>query len=292
MKYFEVTFTLSPCTQDARDLLSAMSGEAGFETFEDTADGLTGYVQQQLFNRQELDNIIAVFPIEGVDIRYKIEEAEDRDWNAEWEEEGFDPIVVSGQLTIHDGRHLPAVPTPLSIEIDARMAFGTGTHQTTRMVCATLLDILRASDTASTAKNVLDCGCGTGILSICALKLGAGHCTAYDIDQWSVDNTRHNSIINQVEQQMTILHGDATLLDNMEPCFDIVMANINRNILLNDMPRFADKMRPGATLIVSGFYQADIPLLQQKAESLGMILTGTRSDDDWACLTFKKNITL
>ena len=266
MKYYEVQFTLTPCTQDARDILSAMAGEAGFETFEETTDGLTGYVQQQLFDRTLLDSVIEGFPFGDTHIIYNVREAEDRDWNEQWEQEGFEPIVVEREqagttestdaLVIHDGRHQPATAAPLSIEIDAHMAFGTGPHETTRMICAILLDLLpvvTAHPSAQSSYTVLDCGCGTGILGICALKLGATHCTAYDIDEWSVDNTRHNAVINHVDRQLTPLHGDATLLDSLTERFDLVMANINRNILLQDLPRFVTKMRPGATLILSGF---------------------------------------
>ena len=278
MKYFEVEFTLSPCSQDAKDILSAMAGETGFETFEETEHGLTGYVQQELFDSQSLDAVLSEFPIEGTQISYQVREAENRDWNEQWEQEGFEPIVVDGQLVIHDGRHLPSLLSPLSIEIDAHMAFGTGTHETTRIICSTLLKL------DLTGKSVLDCGCGTGILGICALKLGAANCTAYDIDEWSVDNTRHNAIINQVEQQMTILHGNATLLDAITKRFDVVMANINRNILLQDMERFVSVMVPGATLILSGFYQDDCAMVGSKAQSLGIQLQATRTDGDWACL--------
>ena len=281
MKYYEVEFALEPCSQDARDILSALAGEAAFETFEETENGLLGYVQQELFDQPLLDAILEGFPFEDTHISYKVREAEDRDWNEQWEQEGFDPIVVNSQLTIHDGRHLPTETTPLSIEIDARLAFGTGTHETTRMICASLLE----SDI--TGSNVLDCGCGTGILSICALKLGASSCTAYDIDEWSVENTRHNSVINQVESRITILHGDATLLDSLQQRFNLVMANINRNILLQDMERFVSVMAPKGTLLLSGFYQQDCALLQSKAQTLGLTLQDTRHDGDWVCLSFR-----
>lgn len=299
MKYYEVEFTLQPCTQDARDILSAMAGEAAFESFEDTDDGLTGYVQQQLFDPDALKQVVEDFPIGNVHIIYKVREAEDRDWNQAWEEQGFDPIMVGQQLTIHDGRHLPEVATPLNIEIDAHMAFGTGTHETTRMVCQALLEYGAGRDAAATAtsgpvaclsgKHVLDCGCGTGILGITALLLGADSCTAYDIDEWSVDNTRHNSVINRVDERMTILHGDATILDSIRQLFDVVMANINRNILLQDMERFVSVMAPGDTLLLSGFYQEDINTLTDKAASLGLTLQQSRHDGDWACLTFVKS---
>ena len=278
MKYYELFFTIAPCTQDARDVLSALAGEAGCETFEDTETGLKAYVQQSLFDRDAMDCVLEAFPFEGVSITYTVEEAEDRDWNEQWEQEGFEPIIVANRLVIHDGRHLPSATYPIAIEIDAHLAFGTGTHETTRMICATLLDMdLQGAD-------VLDCGCGTGILGICALKLGARHCVGYDIDEWSADNTRHNAVINHVDQQMDALCGDATLLDGISQRFQVVMANINRNILLNDLPTFRSKMADDAQLILSGFYTADIPLLVDKAEECGLRLVSQLEENGWACL--------
>ena len=304
MKYFEIAFTLTPYSSDACDVLAALAGEVGFETFVETETGLTGYVQQSLFDEQALKEALEDFPFEGVSIGYDVQEAEDKDWNEQWEQEGFEPIVVEcgvrseecgvrnvKTLIIHDGRHLPAdvssLHTPhsslLEIEIDAKLAFGTGTHETTRMICSTLLDIF---GNLSPLK-ALDCGTGTGILAICALKLGAKEAIGYDIDEWSVDNARHNAVINQVDDRFTSLLGDVTILKEIEGIFDLVMANINRNILLADMPMMHEKMAPGARLILSGFYTADIPMLTEKAQSLGMTLMAQKEDNDWACLVFQ-----
>ena len=284
MKYYEVKFTLSPLTSDASDVLAALAGEVGFESFEDADDGLKGYVQQHFFDSEMLDTLLQSFPLPHTTITYTVTEAEDRDWNEQWEQEGFEPIVVDDRLAIHDGRHLPSPDfLGMKIEIDARLAFGTGTHETTRMVCSTLLDLFAASP--SYAPRVLDCGCGTGILGIVAIKLGACECVAYDIDEWSVDNTRHNAVINQIE--LTPLQGDASILNNVEGTFNLVMANINRNILLADMPTFRRKMSPDARLILSGFYTEDIPILTEKAATLGLHLTVQREDNGWACIVLE-----
>jgi len=288
MKYYKVDFTIQPCSQDARDILAAMTGEVGFETFEESDNGLVGYVQQGLFDQEALEQTLEFFPMAETHILYTVTEAEDKDWNEQWEQEGFDPIIIDdGKLVIHDGRHLPnsqlsTLNSQLSIEIDAHLAFGTGTHETTRMICATLLkEELKG-------KKLLDAGCGTGILGIAALKLGAESVTAYDIDEWSSDNTRHNAVINQVDNRMTILCGDATLLDAIDEHFDYVVANINRNILLQDMERFLQVMAKDSKLILSGFYTEDIPLLEAKGQELGLTMERQREDNHWACITLHR----
>ena len=306
MKYYEVEFTLTPYSADACDVMAALAGEVGFESFEEKETGLLGYVQQAIFDEPALKAALEDFPFEGVTIGYDVREAEDRDWNEQWEQEGFEPIVIERKeecpaIVIHDGRHLPESLSEdtIAIEIDAKLAFGTGTHETTRMVVkhsGTVLFCLTTSPrkwvkqkrtVPKCLTRVLDCGTGTGILAIAALKLGASEAIGYDIDEWSVDNARHNAVINRVDDRFTSLLGDVSILKEVEGTFDLVMANINRNILLADMPMMHEKMAPGAYLILSGFYTADIPMLTEKAQSLGMTLTDQDEDNDWACLVFK-----
>ena len=286
MKYYEVNFTIeapAELMQDARDILSALAGEAGFETFEDTDEGVKGYVQQGLFDEALLKALIGDFPLPSCTVAYTVSEAEDKDWNEQWEQQGFEPIVVNDTLVIHDGRHLPSDIRPqTSIEIDAHLAFGTGTHETTRMMVGQLMSL------DLTDKRVLDCGTGTGILGIAALKLGAREAVGYDIDEWSADNARHNAVINMVDGQFTSLLGDASILKEISGQFDVVLANINRNILLNDMEAFVGKMAPHSTLLLSGFYEQDIPMLEEKAASLGLKKQTQQHDGDWACLMFMR----
>lgn len=283
MKYFEVDFQLSPLSQDACDILAALTADAGFESFEETQHGIRGYVQQPLLDRQALEDIVNNFPIMGTNIIYTISEAEDKDWNEQWEQEGFEPIIVgNNRLAIHDGRHLPSQPADISVEIDARLAFGTGTHETTQMICEWMLDMPMKD------LRIMDAGCGTGILGIVALKLKANHVTAYDIDEWSSDNTRHNAVINRVDCQLSVYCGDASLLDSKTADYDLILANINRNILLNDMPRFCQIMKQDAKLILSGFYTEDIPLLEARGKELGLTLTGTKNRDKWASIIMQR----
>ena len=287
MKYYAIKFniqTSDDMLQVARDLLADSAAEAGCESFEDTDNGLTAYAQQEIWNQEEMDSQIENFPLLDTKITYTVEDAEDKDWNQCWEDEGFAPIIVDDKIVIYDAKHttldeLSALSTnaETTIAIDAQLAFGTGTHQTTRMIVSTLLH----SDIEG--KRVLDCGCGTGILGITASKLGAKEVVGYDIDDWSVNNTRHNAEINKVEN-MEVLHGDSTVLNHISGMFDIVMANINRNILLQDMHQFRDVMSGNSTLILSGFYEEDVPLLLEKAKELGLEEYGRKTDDNWCCL--------
>ncbi len=302
MKYFEAKFTISPYSSDASDILATMAGEVGFETFEDTPTGLLGYIQQSDYSETALQEALKDFPFEGVSITYEVHQAEDRNWNEQWEQEGFEPIVIPPSIIIHDGRHLPDLSNEQSvniipIEIDTHLAFGTGNHETTRMICDSLQKLLSHSATSSdetapliantTQPRILDCGTGTGILSICALKLGARNALGYDIDEWSVDNARHNAIINLVDDRFEARQGDATILSHIDDSFDIVLANINRNILLHDMPLFKERMSKGALLILSGFYTKDTHLLIEKASDYGLTLLRQMEENDWACLIFR-----
>ena len=285
MKYYEVKFSISApqgLEQDAGDLVVALAGEAGFESFDVSDEGcLTGYVQQDIFSDELLRGQLALMPYPDVRVDYSVSEAEDKDWNEQWEQEGFEPIVVADRVVIHDGRHLPnnqlsIINYQLSIEIDARLAFGTGNHETTRMMIAHLLQ-LDLHDC-----RLLDCGTGTGILAIAALKLGAREAVGYDIDEWSDDNARHNAVINRVDDRFRSLLGDAgQVIPALDGTFDVVTANINRNILLADMPLFVSRLVPGGHLLLSGFYRDDLPLLLDSARSHGLRLVSQTNDGDW-----------
>lgn len=287
MKYYAIKFniqTSNELMQIAKDLLTDCSAEAGCESFEETDNGIIAYAQQEVWDKEEMDSQIESFPLDNTKITYTIEEAEDKDWNQCWEDEGFDPITVDNKIVIYDAKHTTldelcsfTDKAPIAIAIDAKLAFGTGTHQTTRMIVSTLLH----SDIEG--KRVLDCGCGTGILGITASKLGAQEVVGYDIDEWSVENTRHNAEINKVEN-MDVLHGDSTVLNHISGVFDIVLANINRNILLQDMHQFRDVMAGNSKLILSGFYEEDVPLLLEKAKELGLEEYGRKTDNNWCCL--------
>lgn len=284
MKYLTASFHIAAeptLLQTARDLLADCAGEAGFESFEDTEDGINGYVQEEQFDKEQLDAQLADFPLPGVTVAYDLAKVEDKDWNETWENNGFDPIDIYNRMVIYDARQTtPLLPEgAIPIAIQAHQAFGTGTHQTTQMIIGQLLD------QRLTGKRVLDCGCGTGILGIAASKLGAKDVVAYDIDEWSADNARHNALLNHVEN-MEVLHGDAHVLNHVSGVFDLVLANINRNILLEDMAAFRSVMMQGGSLILSGFFEDDCAPLTSKAASLGLEKTGVCSKGNWYSLQF------
>lgn len=288
MKYFVANFKIeceAELMQPARELLSAAACEAGFEAFEDTDDGLLGYVQRPMYDKEALDAAIADYMPEGAAVSYAVEEVPDQNWNQGWEDEGFEPIGVSDNLVIYDAKHtdremFAGDDGVMRIFIEARNAFGTGTHQTTRMILRRLL----AMDVQ--CKSVLDCGCGTGILGITASRLGANPVLGYDIDEWSADNAQHNAALNGVEN-MSVMLGDASVLNNVAECFDVVIANINRNILIADMPAFRAHMKEGAQLILSGFYEADVPMIEAAAKEHGLSLCDVVTDEEWVCALFK-----
>lgn len=288
MKYYVANFDIEcaeELLQPARELLSAAACEAGFEAFEDTDNGIAGYVQRPLYDKEALDAAIADYMPEGTQVTYNIEEVPDQDWNQGWEDQGFEPIGVSDHLVIYDAKHtdmsmFAGDDGVMRIFIEARNAFGTGTHQTTRMILRRLLGM------DLTGKSVLDCGCGTGILGIVALRLGANRVLGYDIDEWSSENAKHNAALNGVEN-LDVLLGDASVLDGVKEEFDVVIANINRNILLNDMTAFRSHLKTGGRLILSGFYETDVPMLEQAAQSNGLTIIDVVTDEEWACAMFE-----
>ena len=288
MKYYVANFDIEcadELLQPARELLSAAACEAGFEAFEDTDNGIAGYVQRPLYDKEALDAAIADYMPEGTQVTYNIEEVPDQDWNQDWEDQGFEPIGVSDHLVIYDAKHtdmsmFAGDDGVMRIFIEARNAFGTGTHQTTRMILRRLLGM------DLTGKSVLDCGCGTGILGIVALRLGANRVLGYDIDEWSSENAKHNAALNGVDN-LDVLLGDASVLDGVKEEFDVVIANINRNILINDMAAFRSHLKTGGRLILSGFYETDVPMLKQAAQSNGLTIIDVVTDGEWACAMFE-----
>ena len=233
-------------------------------------------MQASLHDAEAVAAILTDFPMPEVTIDYHYAEAEDRDWNEEWEKNFFQPIVIGERCCIHSTFHHDTPQVEYDIIINPQMAFGTGHHETTGLIISELLD----SDL--TGRSLLDMGCGTAILAILARMRGAQPCTAIDIDDWCVRNSEENIALNGVDQ-ISVYHGDASILRDKGP-FDYVIANINRNILLADMTHYVARMNPGATLLMSGFYVEDIDVLRAEAERLGLIWQHHRENNRWAAI--------
>lgn len=280
MKYLEADFTIDPYTDTNADILKALSAEGGFESFTDTSEGFKGYIQEPDFDESRLKTILNEYPL-LFKFTYSIKQAEDKDWNETWEKEGFEPVFLGpdNAVVVHDSSHPVTVPVRYDILINPQLAFGTGTHETTGM----LTEMLLKEDMEGL--DILDMGCGTGILGIfCCLK-GAEHVTGIDIDEWSVKNAAENALLNQVNERFTAIEGNAGSLVQRKKQFDVVIANINRNILLRDLPFYADAMKEkGAELFLSGFFKEDADSLIRKAANYGFKKEIENQKNNWCAL--------
>ena len=278
MQYLEVTFTVSPVSETANDIIAALAAELGFESFVESEQGTIGYVPINLYDEQALNEALADFPMPDTQVTFTTCEMEDKNWNEEWEKHFFEPIVVDSRCVIHSTFHKDYPKADFDIIINPQMAFGTGHHQTTRLIISYLLDI------ELSGKTVLDMGCGTSILAILASMRGAKALTAIDIDEWCVNNSIDNLALNDINN-IKVFQGDASSLASEGP-FDVVIANINRNILLADMQYYVARMNQGGEIYFSGFYESDLPMIQAEAEHLGLRYISHRVEKEWTAAQF------
>lgn len=279
--YIKLRVDMSPCDETATDIMAAMLAECEYESFEPDADGVTAYVRAEAYDAAKVSEVIDNFMLPGIKLTPSTELVEGRDWNAEWERNYFKPIVIDGRCAIHSTFHTDIPSCEYDIVINPKMAFGTGHHATTSQVVAQLLR------TDLTGLTVTDMGTGTGILAILAAMRGASHVTAIEIDAFAVENAREHVELNRQAHAVTVIHGDASALRDTAPC-DIFIANINRNIIMHDMHLYAAAMREHGTMILSGFYERDIPMIMRVAKPLGFAEHTHTTDNDWACLVLKR----
>ena len=278
--YMEVRLDVAPCSEDATDLLAALLADIGFESFVPDQTGLTAYVPAPLYNRSEVEAVTSAFPM-ACAITVTDSFVEGRDWNAEWERNYFQPIVVDGRVVIHSSFHTDIPDVPYRIVIDPKMAFGTGHHATTAQVIRNILDLdLRG-------KSVIDMGTGTAILAILCAMRGADRVTGIEIDAFAYNNAVENVALNG-HSEITLINGDATALAHVEPA-DVFIANINRNIITADMAAYAAALRPGGTMLLSGFYVDDIPVVADCAARHGLREVSYSDQDRWVCLRLAKS---
>ena len=276
MKYIEVTFTMDD-TGVFRDMLvDTLGNEGPYESFVETPDGLKAYVQKEKYDPHYLAVVAETFPLP---LKYKAEEMEDKDWNAEWEKEHKAVLVQydGGSVWVRAPFHPHRTDVDYELIIEPKMSFGTAHHPTTYMMLSYVAE-LDMKD-----KRVLDMGCGTAVLGILAKMRGAAYVEGIDIDEWAFSNARENAASNGVE--LTFKLGGATAIQGS---FDVILANINRNILLADMERYAAALNPGGTLLLSGFYEADEGALIAKANELGMMFKDKKNRDGWSSLRLVK----
>lgn len=278
--YTKVTFNISPVDEIASDVLAALLADVGFESFVPCDDGVVAYAPQASYDAEAVASVVRDFPLDGYSITYAAELVEGEDWNAEWEKNYFQPIVVDDQCVIHSTFHTDIPRVRYDILIDPKMAFGTGHHQTT---CHMVRAILA---TDMNGKSVLDMGCGTALLAILAQKHGAKHVVAIDIDEFAYENALENVALNAADGIDVRLGGAEAIKDSDD--FDYVIANINRNILLADIKEYVKCMHPGSQLFVSGFYVEDIEVLKDEASHHGLRYLSFAEDNRWAMLRFEK----
>ena len=275
MKYIEVTFTMES-TELFRDLLIDNLGNEGpYESFVETPDGLKAYVQASQYDPQWLSATVQAFP---VPLQYDAVEMEDKDWNAEWEKEHKAVLVQydGGSVWVRAPFHPHRTDVDYELIIEPKMSFGTAHHPTTYMMLSYVAEL------DMKGLRVLDMGCGTAVLGILAKMRGAVYVEGIDIDEWAFSNARENAASNGVE--LTFRLGGAPAI---EGTFDIILANINRNILLADMERYAAALNSGGTLLLSGFYEADEGVLITKANSLGLTLKSKKNREQWSAIQLR-----
>ena len=272
MNYIEVNFTIEPYEEFISDVLCSELGEIGFDSFVPNENGIDAFILSKLFDESKLRDLLSDFSFE-VSIDYNITEIESKNWNEEWEKHYFEPIVIGNDCVIHSSFHKDVPKAKYDIVIDPKMAFGTGHHETTSLVIAELLKM------ELEGKSLLDMGCGTAVLAILAAMRGAKDIVAIDIDTWCTDNSIENIAVNKIEG-IDVQLGGAELLTGLH--FEIVLANINRNILLADMEHYSACLTSGGELLMSGFYVEDIPLIEAEANRNGLKLVDYKEKNNWA----------
>lgn len=278
--YVEVRLDLDPMPgTDATDLMAAILGDIGFESFVPDDRGLTAYAPVAAWDEAAFADALADFPFDcRILPSHKV--IEGRDWNEEWERNYFQPIVVGDRCVVHSSFHTDIPRAQYDIVIDPKMAFGTGHHATTSLILDRLLDM------ELDGHSVIDMGTGTGILAILAAMRGAAPVTAVEIDPFAHVNAVENVALNG-HPEISVILGDASALESVCPA-EVFIANINRNVITGDIAAYASRLLPGGTMLLSGFYVDDVPVVESAAAAVGLESRGYTERDRWACLKLVK----
>ncbi|MFM1878271.1 MAG: hypothetical protein RLZZ241_1137 [Bacteroidota bacterium] len=275
--YYCITLTLNP-PQPASEIFIAALAEIGFESFEETETGLNAYVRSEDWNPEAFKGI-PYWSLPECEISYTLSEIETENWNAVWEA-SYQPIRLGNRCGVRASFHPePAPPVQFDLVITPKMSFGTGHHQTTWLMLDMLLDMELSN------QSVLDMGTGTGVLAILAAKKGAKPVKAIDIDPWSIENCTEN-INRNGNSEIEVVLGDASEISG---AYDVIIANINKNVLLSDIPVFSDVLKPGGHLLLSGFFETDVADLLECSNEFALQLTDQRQRDQWTALHLIKS---
>lgn len=278
MQYIQVTFKFKNIAEYQRDLLINDLADIGFNTFEDTETGFSGFIDKDGFQESSLLEVLTSYNDE-LDYTYKLTEIAGENWNEQWEK-NFEPLVISDQCYVRATFHEPKPKYPYEIVIDPKMAFGTGHHQTTTM----MMEYILSMDLSS--KNILDMGCGTGILAFLAAKKGAEHLTAIDYDQICYESTLENAELNHISNIDVICGGKESI---PEASFDVILANINRNILLDQISRYSEVLKKNGEIVFSGFYEnPDLDMIKEACSKTGMNYLDHKKINEWVAARFSK----
>ncbi|MDR1610880.1 MAG: 50S ribosomal protein L11 methyltransferase [Candidatus Symbiothrix sp.] len=281
MDYYEIQLTLSANTEVHRDVLAALLADIGFESFVESGQGLTAYIPENLYSEENLCAVLTDLPLPDLSVRYQVVYVKSKDWNEEWEKHFFQPIIIDNQVVIHSSFHKDLPFLKYDIVIDPKMAFGTGHHATTSMMVSYLLE------TEPKGKSALDMGCGTAVLAILAAMKGAQPVKAIDNDEWAYQNALENVRLNKTPDIQVEL-GDANLLG--KETYDFIFANINRNILLTDIPVYAKCMHPGSSLFMSGFFKEDATVIIETGKKYGLELVSEKENGQWKAVELKYSV--
>lgn len=276
MEYIEFNFSISP-KDTGNEILAAMLADIGFESFIETDKGLLAYIPSSKFISGDVEKL-DILRNKEFSVKYESKNILDKNWNEEWES-SYSPVIIAGKCCVRAPFHPPDKNSKYDIIIEPKMSFGTAHHETTALMIEQMLHIDLSE------KSVLDMGCGTAVLAILAAKMGASSVTAIDIDEWAFNNSVENIARNQVNNIVKILQGD---VEQISGTFDIVLANINRNILMRDIAFYTNFMNKAGIMLLSGFYDADVPVISERAESNGMKLISKNIRNNWIVLKFKK----
>lgn len=278
--YYSVRFNLTPCCEDATDLLASYLADIDFESFVADEAGVTAYVKAEDYNEDKIDEIInELFPFD-TKIEYRSEFMKGEDWNEEWEKHYFKPIIIGDRCVVHSSFHKDIPKAQYDIVIDPKMAFGTGHHSTTNLIISYLLEL------ELDGLIVTDVGTGTAILAILAKMRGAAEVSGIEIDPGAYENAVENASVNDVK--LNLICGDAGDIATL-PKADLLLANINRNIIIGDLDKYSAGLVNGGKMILSGFYTEDVETVMKKAAQYGFKLLEIRKDNNWAAIMLIKN---